>query len=124
MTPEAALYDFLSGFGIPAYAASSVPSGRPFPYITYDLTLTGDWDDGEVMLVANVWYRTDKESLPNGKVREIRDRVGRGGTMLPCDGGMVWLKTGTPWSQSVTIDGADELVKRRRLIFDVEFLTL
>lgn len=121
MTPEAAIYSFLSGFGIPAYASSSVPDQAAFPYITYDLT-TGDWGE-EVNLTANVWYRTTGEAIPNAKVREIGQAIGHGGVTLPCDGGMIWVKKGSPWAQAMTIDGESENVKRRYLNITLEFLT-
>ena len=34
MTPAAAIYGFMAGFGIPVYAATSVPDEAEFPYIT------------------------------------------------------------------------------------------
>lgn len=123
MTPEAALYKFFSGFGIPAFAATSVPDKQPFPYITYDLVV-GEWDGMESLLTANVWYRTESEAEPNAKVREISQRIGISGVTLPCDGGMLWLKRGTPWAQAVNISGADEKVKRRYLNIDIEYLTV
>lgn len=123
MTPEAAIYTFLSGFSIPAYAASSVPDQAQFPYITYDLVL-GEWEQGEVNVPVNVWYRTESEALPNAKVREISQAIGMGGVTLPCDGGMLWLKKGSPWAQAVTIDGEDEKVKRRYVNINIEYLTI
>lgn len=122
MTPEAAVYTFLSSFGIPAYAASSVPDQAAFPYITYDLVL-GEWGQPEVNMPVNVWYRTDSEALPNAKVREISQAIGMGGITLPCDGGMLWVKKGSPWAQAVTIEGEDEKVKRRYININIEFLT-
>ena len=130
MTPEAAIYNFLSGFGIPAYASTSVPDrdgedAPPdlFPYITYDLIENG-WEDGEVVIPVNVWYRTESEREPNAKVREIAYAIGMSGVTLRCDGGMLWLKRGTPWSQSVNVSGEDDMIKRRYLNIDVEYLTI
>lgn len=123
MTPEAAIYQFFCGFGIDAYASTSVPDERPFPYITYDLVV-GQWEGGESMLTANVWYRTESEAIPNAKVREIGEAIGIGGITLPCDGGMIWLKRGTPWAQAVNISGVDDKVKRRYLNIDIEYLTI
>lgn len=120
MTPEAAIYQFLSGFGIPAYASSSVPDDATFPYLTYDLVIPEPFGD-EVTMLVNVWYRTDSEAVPNAKVREIHDAIGMGGVTLPCDGGMIWLKRGLPWAQSVTV-ASDEKVKRRYVNIDLEFL--
>jgi len=123
MTPEAAIYKFFSGFDIPAYASTSVPDEAAFPYITYDLVV-GDWGSGESMLTANVWYRTDSEAIPNAKVREIGYAIGMSGVTLRCDGGMLWLKRGTPWAQAVNVSGEDEKVKRRYLNIDIEYLTI
>ena len=122
MTPEAAVYKFLAGFGIPAYASSSTPDQAEFPYITYDLVL-GSWGRTEVNVPVNVWYRTDSEAVPNAKVREIAEAIGLGGVTVPCDDGMLWIKKGSPWAQSVTIDGEDEKVKRRYVNINIEFLT-
>lgn len=122
MTPEAAIYQFLSGFGIPAYASSSVPDQAEFPYITYDLSL-GYWGQTEVNMPVNVWYRTESEAEPNAKVRELSDTLGIGGVTVPCDGGMLWLKRGEPWVQAMSIEGEDEKVKRRYVNINIEFLT-
>lgn len=122
MTQEAAIYQFLSGFSIPAYASASVPDQAQFPYLTYDLVL-GEWEQGEVNMQVNVWYRTESEATPNAKVREIGAAIGRGGVAVPCDGGFLWLKKGSPWAQAVTIDGEDEKVKRRLLNISIETMT-
>lgn len=126
MTPEAAIYGFLNGFSIPAYASSSVPDQtspewQGFPYITYDLVI-GEWGQPEVNMPVNVWYRTDSEALPNAKVREISKAIGMGGVLLHCDGGALWLKKGSPWAQAMTIEGEDEKVKRRYININIEFL--
>lgn len=123
MTPEAAIYSFLSSFGIPAYASTSTPAEAEFPYITYDLVL-GEWGEPEVNMPVNIWYRTDSEALLNAKVRQISERVGEGGVTVPCNGGMLWLKKGTPWAQAVRVEGEDEKVKRRYVNINIEFLAL
>ena len=121
MTPEAAIYQWMSSFGIPAYAATSTPHDAAFPYITYDLVI-GDWLSGESNISANVWYRTDSEAEPNAKVREISSALSLSGVTLRCDGGMLWLKKGSPWAQAVRVEGEDEKVKRRYLNIVVEYL--
>lgn len=122
MTPEAAIYQFLSSFGIPAYATASTPDQAQFPYITYDLVM-GEWMGGEVNMPVNVWYRTDSEAAPNAKVREVSHAIGMGGIIIPCDGGTLWLKKGSPWAQAVAVDGEDEKVKRRLLNISIETMT-
>lgn len=123
MTPEAAIYQFMCGFGIPAYASTSTPSDAEMPYITYDLVL-GEWMQAEVNVPVNVWYRTDSEAEPNAKVREIGAAIGEGGCTVPCDGGMLWFKKGSPWAQAVRVEGEDEKVKRRYVNVNVEYLVL
>lgn len=121
MTPEAAIYQWMNSFGIPAYAATSTPHDAAFPYITYDL-VEGDWGGSEVNMPVNVWYRTDSEAAPNAKVREMRDALKFGGVTLPCDGGMLWLKQGSPWAQAVRVEGEDEKIKRRYVNVNIEYL--
>lgn len=122
MTPEAAIYQFLASFGIPAYAAASVPDQAAFPYISYELVI-GEWLAGDANMAVNVWYRTESEAQPNAKVREIGAAIGHSGVTLQCDGGLLWLKKGSPWAQSVVIDGEDEKVKRRLLNISIETMT-
>lgn len=122
MTPEAAIYQFLSGFGIPAYASASTPDKAQLPYITYDLVL-GEWMEPEVNMPVNIWYRTESEAEPNAKVREISHAIGHGGVTVPCDGGMLWIKKGSPWAQAMNVDGEDMSIKRRYVNINIEFLT-
>lgn len=123
MTPEAAVYSFLSGFGIPAYAATSVPDQAAFPYLSYDL-IVGEWMGGDVNMPVNVWYRTDSEAEPNAKVRQISDALKNGGATVHCDGGMLWFKKGSPWAQSLSVEGEDDKVKRRYININIEYLTV
>lgn len=120
MTKAAVLQDFFSGF-LPAYASSSVPEDVLFPYLTYDLTLDA-WTGGEVGLTVNLWYYTDSEAIPNAKAQELSEAIGQGGRILPCDGGFVWLKRGSPWCQSLR-DDTDPGIKRRYLNVTAEYLT-
>lgn len=122
MTPEAAIYQFMNGFGIPAYASTSTPSDAEFPYITYDLVL-GKWMGGEVNMPVNVWYRTESEAIPNAMVRSISRAVSLGGVQIPCDGGTIWIKKGQPWAQAVRVEGEDEKIKRRYINLNLEFNT-
>lgn len=120
-TKAAAIHAFLAGFGIPAYAAASVPDDAVEPYLTYSL-ITGAWGDGEMAMEVNLWYYGDGEVAPNAKVQEISDSVGLGGALLPCDGGGIWVKRGSPFCQSMG-DSADNKVKRRYINLTLEFIT-
>ena len=121
MTKGEALQQFFSGFGLTAYAAASVPADTVFPYLTYDL-VTGNWGDTEASITVNLWYHTDSEAHPNAKADEIADAIGIGGKVLPCDGGGIWIKRGSPWCQSLA-DETDKSIKRRYINISAEFLT-
>lgn len=121
MTAEAMIYTFLSGFNIPAYAATSVPDDVEFPYLTYELVM-GDFVDGELAMAVNLWYRGDSEAEPNAKAREIAERITSGGRIIAFDGGAVWIKKGSPFCQSMG-DTADDKIKRRYINLTVEFIT-
>lgn len=116
-----AIYEFLSGFGIPAYSSASVPVEAEYPYITYDLSV-GSFMDGEVNITTNLWYRTDEEVDINNKVQEMSNAIGMGGCLVACDCGVVWIKRGTPWCQSVNTD-SDDKIKHKYINIDVEYFT-
>lgn len=127
MTKAEALNKFFSSFSLTAYEEDAVPqgSGAPeFPYATYSLVWGSLGTD--VPLTLNLWYRDRNmySSLPDliRKTEEISRAIGRGGTTIPCDGGAIWLKRGSPFAQ-VMGDPEDELIKRAYINITAEFLT-
>lgn len=120
MTKDKALHAWFSLF-LPAYPASSVPQDATFPWLTYELSM-GAFDSGEIGLTVNLWYYTEGEAAPNAKAQEMSDAIGPGGVVLPCDGGYIWVKRGTPWCQSI-VDESDSNIKRRYINVTVEYLT-
>lgn len=121
MTKAEALYAFFSSFGIPAYASSAVPEDAVFPWLTYDLS-TSAWESGEVSLTVNLWYYTTSEAVPNAKAEELSKAIGLGGKLIPCDEGVIWLKRGSPWCQSLQ-DDSDSRIKRRYINITAEYMT-
>lgn len=121
MTPEAAIQEFFEQFGIAVYAATATPSEAAFPYLTYEL-VEGEWLQPEVNMPVNLWFRTSKEKIPNEMVRKFSKAIGKGGCLVKCDGGTLWLKKGTPWAQAIRVEGDDEMIKRRYLNINVEYL--
>lgn len=121
MTKAAALYQFFSSFGMPAYTATSVPDDVTFPYLTYEL-ITNAWDGGEVGLTVNLWFYTTSEAIPNAKAEELSEAIGLGGKILRCNGGYIWLKRGSPWCQSPS-DDTSPTIKRRYINVTAEYLT-
>ena len=120
MTKAAAIYQFWNGFGLTAYEENTVPHDAVFPYITYQLVT--DSFDREIPLTASIWYRSENWTTINAKTEEISRKISRGGKIIPCDGGAIWLKRGQPFAQSMG-DESDNLIKRKYLNITAEFMT-
>ena len=120
MTKAAAIYQFWSGFGLTAYEENTVPTDADFPYITYQLVT--DSFDREVAATASLWYRSESWTIINSKTEEISQKISRGGKIISCDGGAIWLKRGQPFAQSMG-DESDDLIKRKYLNITAEFMT-
>lgn len=120
MTKDKALYAWFNNF-MPFYPASSVPGDVMFPYGTYEL-ITDSLYGGEVGLTVNLWFYTESEADPNAKAQEFAQYIGMGGAVIPCDEGYIWIKRGTPWSQSL-VDESDAKIKRRYINVTAEYLT-
>ena len=120
MTKAAAIYQFWSSFGLTAYEENTVPTDAAFPYITYQLVT--DSFDREIPLTASIWYRSESWAGINAKTEEISQKISRGGKIIPCDGGAIWLKRGQPFAQSM-VDESDDLIKRKHLNITAEFMT-
>ena len=120
MTKEAAIYQFWNSFGLAAYEENAVPHDAVFPYITYQFVT--DSFDREIPLTASLWYRSESWTAINAKTDEISQRISRGGKIISCDGGAIWLKRGQPFAQSMG-DESDNLIKRKYLNITAEFMT-
>lgn len=122
MNKAQALYSFFNSFEIDGYPNTAVPDNVTFPYLTYEVT-TSSWGEGEVNCTVNVYYYTESEALPNQKAEQIGKAIGFGGVRLLCDDGIIWVKKGSPWCQSLT-EGDRQEVKRRYINISLEYLTL
>lgn len=120
MTKAAAIYQFWSGFGLTAYEENTVPTDAAFPYVTYQLVT--DSFDREVAATASLWYRSESWTSINAKTEEISRYIGRGGRLIDCDGGFIWLKRGSPFSQNMG-DESDDLIRRKYINVTVEYMT-
>ena len=119
MTKAAAIYQFWNSFGLTAYEENTVPTDAAFPYITYQLVT--DSFDREIPLSASMWHRSESWTAINAKTEEISQKISRGGKIIPCDGGAIWLKRGQPFAQNMG-DESDDLIKRKYLNITVEFM--
>ena len=120
MTKAAAIYQFWNSFGWTAYEENTVPTDAVFPYITYQLVT--DSFDREIPLTASLWYRSESWTAINAKTEEISHKISRGGKIIPCDDGAIWLKRGQPFAQNMG-DESDNLIKRKYLNITAEFMT-
>ena len=120
MTKAAAIYQFWNSFGLTAYEENTVPTDAIFPYITYQLVT--DSFDREIPLTASLWYRSESWTSINAQTDEISQTISRGGKIIPCDCGAIWLKRGQPFAQNMG-DESDDLIKRKYLNITAEFMT-
>ena len=120
MTKAAAIYQFWSSFGLTAYEENTVPDDATFPYITYQLVT--DSFDREIPLSASLWYRSESWTGINAKTEEISQKISRGGKIISCDGGAIWLKRGQPFAQNMG-DESDDLIKRKYINITADFIT-
>lgn len=120
MTKAAAIYQFWSSFGLTAYEENTVPEDAEFPYLTYQLVT--DSFDREVAGAVSLWYRGESWTAINAKTEEISAHIGKGGKIIKCDGGRIWIKRGQPFAQNMG-DESDDLIKRKYINVVYEFLT-
>ena len=120
MTKAAAIYQFWNSFGLTAYEENTVPDDATFPYITYQLVT--DSFDREIPLTASLWYRSESWTGINAKTEEISQKISRGGKIISCDGGAIWLKRGQPFAQNMG-DESDNLIRRKYLNLTQKYIT-
>ena len=114
-----ALNDFWNSFTLIAYDQSTVPDDAKLPYITY--SVAEDDFNRPVSLTASIWYRSKSWGDITAKLNEISDRIGRGGIVVPFDGGAIWIKKGTPFAQRVTDE--DDSIRRIYMNIEAEFIS-
>ena len=89
-----AVYQFFSGFQIPAYDQQAVPDDAELPYITYYVQ-EPEWG-AQATGFAQVWYRTKSRATVNAKTDEIVSAIGDRGVKLDCRGGCVVIRPESP----------------------------
>lgn len=124
MTKAAALYNFFSSFGIPAYEENSIYDSKielTFPYLTYEVR-TDSFGNTDTALSFSLWYRSSSWVQANAKSAEISREIGRVGKLLECDDGKLLLMRSHPFAQN-TGDDSDNLIKRIVHNISVRFYT-
>lgn len=119
MDKAQSIYEFWSGFGLPAYDENAVPDSAVMPYITYSVIT--DSMDYAVLLTGSVWYRSTSWEEASQKADEISQAL-KDGVVADLDKGYAYLYRGNPFAQRMR-DGADDMVKRIYFNVNCEFLT-
>ena len=114
-----AYQSFWSGFDLKAYDETSVPDDAVMPYITYEAS--EDDFDHTLALTASVWYRSTSWTGITDKVKQIEERISRGGKIITYTGGAFWISKASPWAQRMP-DDTDDSVRRIVLNIQVEFV--
>lgn len=119
MNKAQALHSFWSSFKVgnkpvPAYDESTVPVDAGFPRITYEVV--EDSIGQEVVMTASIWDRNMSWVRSEEIAEDISVLVGLGGFNIPCVGGSLWIKRGTPFAQRMT-DTDDSI---RRIVINIE----
>lgn len=116
-----ALYNFWSGFGLPAYLQDSVPDDATLPYITYEV-VQGDALSSTV-LVAHNWH--NKAQGGNIERGEVMDAIARAipvsGCVLRVGRGYVSLYRNSSNFQSNVPDEEDPSVIGGRTSYEVHY---
>lgn len=119
MTKMYALHNFWSGFEWKAYDVNTVPNVIPDEFITYEVA--SDEFGNVINRNANLWSRSTSWESITQKEEEISRYIGRGGRIVPYDGGAFWIKKGTPWAQRMD-EPEDDMMRRILLIYEIEFI--
>ena len=100
-----------------AYDTSFDP---PDNYITYEAAV--DSFDAPVSIGADLWYRAVSWAAISQKAEEISEYIGRGGRMIPYDGGAIWITKGSPFSQRMAAETSYD-VRRVHININAEYLS-
>ena len=118
MDKAQAVYQFWSGFDLPAYDPETVPDDADMPYITYE-TRTGKINES-LSAVASLWYRSTSWEGISKKADQIGDHIGLGGVMRMYDGGALWIRRGSSFAQRMADTDPD--IRRIVLTTEMEFI--
>ena len=118
MTKAAALYQFFSSFGIPAYeentpiAMAEGGNAPTFPYLTYENKTGSFGDNNNVVISFTLWYRSFSQVAANAKSQEIAAAIGRVGVKAYVDGGILIIRKpeGT-WAENRGDDSDDTVIR-------------
>lgn len=122
MDSQQALDNWWRSFGWEAWEENTVPDNALKTYGHY-ITYTAGTAEFErpIMLSASLWERATSWHNTVNKASLIEAAIGLGGTVIPFDGGMIWIKRGSPFSQRMADE--DDTVRRVYINVEVEYFT-
>lgn len=120
MTKEAVLAQFFGSFAVNAYEETNVPKDEDagYPRLTYSAVIGEPMQDTAIQ--CSLWYYSEALVDINAKTEEIRRRIGRGGVILPCDGGAIWLKRGEPFAQNMSDE--NDMIRRKYINIVAQYI--
>ena len=119
MDKEQALHSFWSQFDVPAYDRFTVPDKATYPRITYEVAT--DNIGSQTILTASIWDRSTSWTSVTDICHKIEATLGLGGQTIVYDGGMLWVKRGTPFAQRMADE--DDSIRRIVVNIEVEFIS-
>ena len=122
MDSQQALDNWWNSFQWHAFEENTVPDDALSTYGHY-LTYTAGTSEFErpMMLTVSAWERSTSWAGTVNKASEIEAAIGWGGTVIPFDGGTIWIKRGNPFSQRMPDE--DDTVRRVYMNLEVEFIS-
>ncbi len=109
---------FWNSFEMAAYDENTVPEGSALPYITYSISEA--YFNEPVAASVSLWYRSTLWQAISDKAKLIGDYIGRGGRLINFDGGVLWIKRGTPFAQRMSDE--DDSIRRILLNIELEYV--
>jgi hypothetical protein len=118
MDKEQAINSFWNSFDVPAYDMNTVPDDAPFPRITYEVTVNEFGNPTTVY--ASIWDKNTGWGRITGIAHKIDSALSEGGHTVSYDGGIIWLKKGTPFQQRM--GDPDDTIRRILVNIEIEYL--
>ena len=123
MDKEQALHNFWSSFGLTAYDENTVPDNalttNGGKYLTYNVATAAL--DEPTPLYANLWYKSSSWAEITVKANQMSEAIGRGGAIVPFDGGKIWICRGVPFSQRMPDE--DDTIRRIYINVMAEYMS-
>ena len=119
MTKEQAIQQFWSSFGVPAYDENTVPDGAELPYITYEVAT--DAINYTVITNASIWGWGKSWQETTDLLNLVSAEIGLGGTTRKYDGGLMWIKKGTPFARRTP--DSDDSIRHISMNIETDFIS-